>query len=99
MNDSSQAQTLRSSIHIPDHVVFREFAQETVLLDIKSGQYYGLNPTAGRMLTVLQNASTVREAAGTLSEEYPEAGDRIEADLCNLCQSLSQRGLIALNPA
>jgi len=91
--------SLDSAVSVPDHVVFREFAQETVLLDIDSGQYFGLNPTAGRMLAVLQSASTLREAVTTLRQDYPESGDVVEHDLRNLCLALSKRGLITVNGA
>ena len=81
---------------VPRHVIYREFAQETVALDIDSGQYFRLNPTAGRMLTVLEASPTVRDAATTLLEEYPEAADVLERDLCRLCLTLSRRGLLEL---
>ena len=97
-NTDSRARLLDSAIRIPDHVVFREFAQETVLLDIKSGQYFGLNPTAGRMLTVLQASPTIRDAATTLTEDFPDAGDVLESDLCDLCVALSKRELAVLAP-
>ena len=98
-NTDTRARLLDSEIRIPDHVVFREFAQETVLLDIKSGQYFGLNPTAGRMLAVLQTAKTIRDAATTLAEDFPDAGDVLETDLCNLCLALAKRNLAVLEPA
>ena len=77
--------------------MFREFAQETVLLDIHSGQYFGLNPTAGRMLAVVQATGTLREAVGTLRQDYPDAGDVIETDLRGLCAALLKRGLVTLD--
>ncbi|HYI38587.1 MAG TPA: PqqD family protein [Thermoleophilaceae bacterium] len=96
--DAVTARTLASSVTVPNHVVFREFAQETVLLDIESGQYFGLNPTAGRMLAVLQESDSVQGALPTLREDFPDAGDVLEADLCTLCQALSKRGLVVLEP-
>lgn len=82
---------------VPRHVTFREFAQETVALDIDSGKYFHLNPTAGRMLAVLQGASTVRAAAEILVDEYPDAAEVLERDLCRLCLTLSKRGLLQLS--
>lgn len=90
---------LDATVRVPDHVVFREFAQETVLLDIESGKYFGLNPTAGRMLTALQAAPTVGDALVTLREEFPDAADVIETDLRKLCAALVQRGLVTVAPA
>ncbi len=37
-------------IRIPHHVVFRHFVNETVVLNLQTGKYHGLNRTAGRML-------------------------------------------------
>jgi len=89
-------QILDRGASVPRHVIFREFAQETVALDIDSGQYFRLNPTAGRMLAVLESAPSVRIAATTLLGEYPEAADVLERDLCRLCLTLSKRGLLEL---
>jgi len=41
--------TLRDSIIIPDDVLFRELDGEAVLLNLKTGIYFGLNPVATRM--------------------------------------------------
>jgi hypothetical protein len=99
MTDAETAaldQILDRSATVPRHVIFREFAQETVALDIDSGQYFRLNTTAGRMLTVLEASPSVRAAATTLLGEYPEAADVLERDLCRLCLTLSKRGLLEL---
>jgi len=81
---------------VPDHVVFRQFAQETVVLNLHTGRYHSLNPTGGRMLEVLAEADSIREAAAKLKAEFPEATDVIERDLCKFCLSLSSRRLIQL---
>ena len=52
---------------MPEHVVYREFVQETVILNLETGTYHGLNPTGGKMLQTLSNAPTVKEAAATLA--------------------------------
>jgi endonuclease III len=88
--------TLDSQARVPQHVVFREFAEETVLLDIQSGRYYGLNRTAGRMLTAVNTHETVRDALTSLCKEFPDARAVIEADLLRLCRDLSKLGLVAL---
>ena len=33
------------SARIPQHVVFRGFATETVVLNLETGKYHGLNPS------------------------------------------------------
>ena len=57
-----------------DHVVHRSFAHETVILNLKTGKYHGLNPTAGAMLTELERGATVAEAAATARGALRPAG-------------------------
>jgi Coenzyme PQQ synthesis protein D (PqqD) len=83
---------------LPDHVVYRAFAKETVVLNLQSGTYHGLNPTAGRMLEVLARSDTVGDAADKLAEEYGRSRDEIAADLHDFCRDLLERGLIQLEP-
>ncbi len=88
------ATLLASSVRLPEHVVHRAFAAETVVLNLQSGKYHGLNPVAGRMLEVLEQATTVQEAARQLAAEYEQPLETIEEDLCSLCADLTERGLI-----
>jgi hypothetical protein len=92
----TDAVLLDRSVRIPDHVVQRAFVAETVVLNLKTGRYHGLNPTAGRMLEVLGEQGKVSEAAATLADEYGQPLDRIEADLLELCRNLLERKLIEL---
>jgi len=48
---------LAARVRLPQHVVFREFPAETVVLNLQTEQYHGLNPTAGAMLTELGRSS------------------------------------------
>ena len=86
-----------STIGVPEHVVYRQFAAETVLLNLETGQYHGINPTGGRMLEVLEKVATVREAAAQLAEEYDERPEEIERDVREFCANLADRGLIEID--
>jgi len=90
---------LASSMRLPEHVVHRAFAAETVVLNLDTGKYHGLNPVAGRMLAVLEQVGTVQDAARQLAVEYDQPLDTIEEDLCELCRDLLQRGLIETDGA
>jgi hypothetical protein len=83
-----------SRIVVPDHVVRREFAAETVVLNLKTGKYHGLNPTAGRMLDELEGARTIAEAAKVLAKEYGLPADEMQDDLVVLCRQMLERELI-----
>jgi hypothetical protein len=79
---------------VPDHVVHRAFAAETVVLNLKTGGYHGLNPVAGRMLEVLEETGSPREAVSRVMAEWDAERDRVESDAASLCAELLERGLI-----
>jgi hypothetical protein len=89
---------LRARPRIPPHAVHRMFPSETVVLNLNTGIYHGLNATAGRMLGALEKSPTVAAALAALARELPEAGDRLKSDLCDLCEQLASRGLLELLP-
>lgn len=85
---------LAASVRLPEHVVHRGFAAETVVLNLQTGKYHGLNPVAGRMLEVLEQVGSVQDAAHQLAAEYDQPLQTIEEDICALCTDLAERGLI-----
>jgi hypothetical protein len=85
---------LRARARLPQHVVHRSFVAETVVLNLRTGKYHGLNPTAGRMLEALEASPSVGDAVAPLAAEYGLEPPRIEADLLELTRGLLDRGLI-----
>ncbi len=85
---------LTAKVKVPQHVVYRSFPSETVVLNLQTGKYHGLNATAGRMLEVLERADSIRDAAAELAPDYEQPQSLIETHLCELCTSLLERGLI-----
>jgi Coenzyme PQQ synthesis protein D (PqqD) len=85
---------LHSRLRLPQHVVHRSFVAETVVLNLKTGMYHGLNATAGRMLEALDGADTVAAAAATVASEYGEDPAIVQADLVELCRQLLDRRLV-----
>ena len=75
---------------IPAHVVYRAFAAETVILNLETGKYHGLNRTGGRMLELLDRCGSVCEALKAF------AAGQVEQDLRAFCRRLHERGLIEI---
>jgi Coenzyme PQQ synthesis protein D (PqqD) len=82
---------------IPDHVVHRDFPGETVILNLETGQYHGLNATAGRMFAALERSGSIDGVATVLAGELGVPRDQIERDLRDLCCALADRGLLELD--
>jgi Coenzyme PQQ synthesis protein D (PqqD) len=83
-------------VRVPQHVVHRHFPAQTVVLNLQTGRYHGLNPTAGRMLDALGQGQTVAAAARTVADHYRQPRADVERDLCELCAELLARGLVEL---
>lgn len=98
--DSLSIADLRAgAISVPSHAVYRAFEQETVALNIETGEYYGLNPTAGRMIELLEETGAFGATAERLVEEFARPREEIEGDLAELCNGLRARGLIVVASA
>jgi coenzyme PQQ synthesis protein D (PqqD) len=93
-DDLTDDALLDQPVRVPDHVVHRAFVAETVVLNLQTGRYHGLNPSAGRMLDLLESTATPREAADRLAEEYGQPVDVIERDLAGFCRGMLDRKLI-----
>jgi hypothetical protein len=85
---------LQARLRVPDHVVYRDFGDETVVLNLDSGMYHGLNHTAAAMLKVVGESDVVADAVERLVEQFEQPREVIEPDLLELCRALSERGLI-----
>jgi hypothetical protein len=98
---STQAQTkegvLKAHARTPDHVVYRTFVAETVILNLNTGKYHGVNQSGGHMLEVLEKVGSVEQAASVLAGDYGRPLEEIQDDLCQFCQDLEQRDLIVLS--
>jgi hypothetical protein len=84
-------------IRVPQHIVYRSFVSETVVLNLETGRYHGLNQTGGRMLQALEKSGVVRDAAAELAGEYGLPDEQINRDLCEFCDDLLARGLIEVD--
>jgi Coenzyme PQQ synthesis protein D (PqqD) len=96
MAPTSTDQLLAAHMRLPQHVLHRSFVAETVVLNLRTGKYHGLNPTAGRMLDALETAPKAGDVVPELAQEYGVAPSQVENDLVALCQGLLERGLIEM---
>lgn len=88
-----------ANVRVPPYVVYRDFAHETVMLNLRTGKYHGLNPSAGAMLDVLEKASTVFDAVHQIAKRYGKEPAEVEQDVYEFCIDLLDRSLIELGDA
>jgi hypothetical protein len=82
---------------IPSHVVYRAFAAETVILNLETGKYHGLNATGGRMLELLDRCASVAEAVTKFAGDFGKQPVEVEQDVRAFCNRLFERGLIDIS--
>jgi len=84
-------------VRVPQHVVYRHFVAETVVLNLQTGNYHGLNRTAGRMLEVLDEVGEVQATAKRLAVEYRQPLSPVLDDVRAFCEDLLRRELIEVD--
>ncbi len=93
----SAAALREARVRAPGHVVHRPFPTKTVVLNLQTGRYHGLNPVAGRILELLEREESVPAAARIVAQEYGHPQAEVEADVCSLCLDLVGRGLLEVS--
>ncbi len=72
----------------------RHVGEESVLLDLKTEQYLGLDDVSSRTWQVLTAGGTIQSAYETLVAEYDVDPERLRSDLEAFVQELLQMGLV-----
>jgi len=85
--------SLQDSIAISEDVLFRELDDEAVLLNLKTGVYFGLNPAGLRIWQLIAAGSSLHGVLETLNDEFEVNRDVLERDLLSLCRRLCAAGL------
>jgi hypothetical protein len=91
---------LSDKFAVSDEVVAREVGGEMVLLDLASGQYFGLDTVGGRIWELLsERPHSLRQLCDAIEAEFDAPRSQIEADLLALATQLSERELIVAEAA
>ncbi|HSI52905.1 MAG: PqqD family protein [Ramlibacter sp.] len=81
---------------IPGDVMARRVGDETVLLDLASGNYYGLDPVGARIWQLLSDGKTLAQACEVLLAEYDVTRAALEQDVERLVAELGAKGLLTV---
>ena len=75
-------------------VIARELSGETVLLNLESGVYYGLDAVGTRVWQLLMQGRTVASVCETMIAEYDVAPEVLRGDVVRLVGELRERGIV-----
>ena len=90
---------LDQRITLSTEVLSQEVSGETVLLDLGSENYFGLDEVGTRIWQLLKEQEHLRIVYNTLLSEYEVDEARLAQDLENLLTEISDLGLISLEPS
>jgi hypothetical protein len=76
-----------------DQVVMRELPGESVLLDLKSGFYFGLNEVGTRAWSLMMQGGSLRDVNESLFDEFDAPPAVIQAELLRFAGELCEHGL------
>ena len=88
--------TLAARVSPRDGVLFQQLQDEAVLLNLESGQYFGLDPVGTRIWNLLAEGKALPEVTSTILAEYEVEAARCEADLLKLLGDLAEQGLVTV---
>ncbi len=90
---------LIARVSVPAQVVMTEVESEAILLNLESGQYYGLDEVGTRMWSLLAQHGEVEPVVLALLEEYAVAEQELRHDLLELISKLIAQGLLRVDQA
>ena len=93
MSRPGEALTLDSRVQIEEEVVYRDLEGEAVVLNLKTGRYFGLDPVGTRIWQLL-NDHSLREILGLLVTEYEAGEQQVREDLLRLVEQLREKQLV-----
>lgn len=87
--------TLDSSVQASTEQVSCEVTPDVVILNLKNGEYYGMNEVGARIWRLLQEPRTVAEIRDHVVEAYPDVTpEQCTLDLLSLLEDLAASSLI-----
>jgi len=87
-------ESLSGRLRAHPSVLSRELGGETVLLNLDSGVYYGLDAVGTRAWNLLAQERTVADVYSIMLEEFDVSSDILQRDLTALVQELREKQLL-----
>ena len=83
-------------IIISEEALSQEVNGETVILDLNSESYFGLDEVGTRIWQLLQENGDVQKTFDVMLQEFDVDAERLETDMHELLKMLDKHGLITI---
>ena len=91
--------SMNQTIALSPDVISQEVSGETVLLDLESENYFGLDEVGTRIWQLIKETDDLNAIFKILLEEYEVTEERLQRDLTVLLSEIEGLGLITLKAA
>lgn len=88
--------SFHARVVVPPHVLLQQVGEESVLLDLKTECYFGLDPVGTRIWETLVKADNVEAAYQELLAGYDVDAERLRQDMETLIGKLAESGLLEI---
>jgi hypothetical protein len=88
--------SFESRVSVPLDVLISEVGGESVLLNLKSERYFGLDAMGTSMWSALTRAESIQIAYDSLLAEFDVEEDQLRQDLAELLSRLIDQGLLEI---
>lgn len=85
------------SFQVPKSIVFKEIDEDSIVLNLDTGEYYTMNEMATQMWKLLQEFDSLNEIVNFLVTEYQVSYEEVHQDLLALVMEWKSKGLIEEN--
>jgi hypothetical protein len=87
---------LSDKVTIPAQVMARTVGAETMILDLASGTYYGLDPIGARIWQLMGEGKTLMEICDAMQATHDVSRADIERDVLGLAEALQVQHLVSV---
>ena len=88
---------MTQTIDISSETLTQEVGGETVILDLKSETYFGLDEVGTRIWQLLVEQEDMQSITATMLNEYDVEVEQVEKDVQNLLTQLDKAGIVTLS--
>ena len=84
-------------VKVADDVLISNLQEESVILNLDSERYFGLDDVGTRFLSVLTTSGSIEAAYKRLLGEYDVDSQALRQDLVALIQNLIEQGIVQIS--
>ena len=88
---------LAQTVTISPNAIHQEVSGETVILDLKSENYFGLDEVGTRIWQLTEETGSLQDVYDRMLAEYDVTAEQLEEDMGELFSKLAKMGLVELS--